>query len=108
MHLINKHNMQSFLSTLLHLKRLFQFQFQSQFFCLENLSFLRHDLNVALLIMLKTFKTLIKMNMNFIHIIITCISETEFHYYVIKKINIFSKIFLIINAELILIKHDNS
>ena len=58
--------------------------------------------------MLKTLKTLIKMNMNLTHMIITCINETEFHYYVVKKINIFNKMFLMISAELILIKHDNS
>ena len=36
------------------------------------------------------------------------INKTKFHHNIIKKIDIFNIIFLIINAELILIKHDNS
>ena len=58
--------------------------------------------------MLKALETLIKANMNFTHTVIIHIDETEFHHYVVKKINIFSKMFLMISAELILIRHDNS
>ena len=65
-------------------------------------------MNVALLITFKTFRTLIKANMNFTHMIMTHIDETEFHHYVVKKINIFNKMFSTISAELILIRHDNS
>ena len=46
--------------------------------------------------------------MNLTHMIITCTNETEFHHYIIKKINIFDKMFSTISAELILIRHDNS
>ena len=45
--------------------------------------------------------------MNFTHMIIMSTNETKLHYYIIKKINIFNKMFLIINVKLILIKHDN-
>ena len=58
--------------------------------------------------MLKALRTLIRVNMNFTHTVMTHINETEFHHYVVKKINIFSKMFLTISVELILIKHDNS
>ena len=81
---MNKYSMKNFMSAFLHIKKLFQFQLQLQLFYFENFSFLKHDLNVALLIMLQTFKTLIKMNMNFTHMIIINTNETEFNYDVVK------------------------
>ena len=69
-----------------------------QFLCFKNLLFTKYDLNITSLITLQTFKTVIKVNMNFTHIIIMNTNETKFYYDIIKKINIFNKMFLMIDV----------